>query len=147
GSTTAEGWPVLGLSELLQRSDVLSVHTPLDSSTQHLLNATTLAQLPEGAVVVNTARGGVVDTDAIADALESGHLRAAGLDVFEEEPLPAKHRLTGLDRCILTPHAAFYTEQSYTELKRRTLQNLVDLLAGRTPENILNPEVLTTDRR
>ena len=147
GTSTEEGWPVLALAELLQRSDVLSVHTPLDPSTQHLLNAETLAQLPAGATVVNTARGGVVDTDAIAAALASGHLQGAGLDVFEDEPLPADHPLTRFDRCILTPHAAFYTEQSYTELKRRTVQNVVDVLAGTEPQNILNPEVLQTGRR
>lgn len=147
GTTTEEGWPVLSLSELLARSDVLSVHTPLDPDTRHLLNAETLAQLPAGATVVNTARGGVVDTDAITDALASGHLQGAGLDVFEDEPLPADHPLTTFERCILTPHAAFYTEQSYTELKRRTVQNVVDVLDGRTPQNILNPQVLTTGPR
>lgn len=147
GTVTEEGWPVLSFTELLQRSDVLSVHTPLDPETHHLLDAQALAQLPVGAVVVNTARGGVVDTDAIAEALSSGHLQGAGLDVFEDEPLPVDHPLTSFERCILTPHAAFYTEQSYVELKRRTVQNVVDVLAGTTPQNILNPEVLAAGRR
>lgn len=147
GTVTEEGWPVLSFTELLQRSDVLSVHTPLDPDTHHMLDAQALAQLPAGAVVVNTARGGVVDTEAIAQALASGHLQGAGLDVFEDEPLPADHPLTSFERCILTPHAAFYTEQSYVELKRRTVQNVVDVLAGTTPQNILNPEVLAAGRR
>ena len=147
GTVTEEGWPVLTFAELLARSDVLSVHTPLDATTQHLLDAQALAQLPAGATVVNTARGGVVDTDAIAEALASGHLQGAGLDVFEDEPLPVDHPLTRFERCILTPHAAFYTEQSYVELKRRTVQNVADVLAGTTPQNILNPQVLPAGRR
>lgn len=142
GSRTEEGWPVLSLGELLKRSDVLSVHTPLDETTNHLINEETIQQLPTCAVLINTARGGIVDTDAVADSLASGHLSGAGLDVFEEEPLPASHRLTEFPRCFVTPHAAFYTEQSYTELKRRTVQNVADVLAGHLPRNTLNAQEL-----
>ncbi|PFG39424.1 D-3-phosphoglycerate dehydrogenase [Georgenia soli] len=142
GTLTEEGYEAVSLEELLRRSQVLSVHVPLVPATHHLLDATRLALLPEHAVVVNTSRGGVVDTDALVDALRSGHLLGAGLDVFETEPLPADHPLTELDRVVLTPHAGFYTEESYAELKRRTIQNVVDVVAGRRPRNILNPSVL-----
>jgi D-3-phosphoglycerate dehydrogenase len=121
---------------------VLSIHVPLVPATHHLINATTLGLLPEHAIVVNTSRGGVVDTDALVDALRAGRLLGAGLDVFETEPLPADHPLTGFDRVVLTPHAGFYTEESYAELKRRTVQNVVDVVAGRRPRDILNPSVL-----
>jgi D-3-phosphoglycerate dehydrogenase / 2-oxoglutarate reductase len=93
-------------------------------------------------VLVNTARGGLVDTEALAIVLSQGHLRGAGLDVFEVEPLPADHPLTGFDNVILTPHAGWYTEESFEEIKRRTIENVVDVVAGRVPRNILNPEVL-----
>lgn len=139
---TPEGWPVLGFEELLARSDVLSLHTPLDDSTAHLIDAEALARLPEGAFLINTARGGIVDTKALLEALETGQLCGAGLDVIEDEPLPPDHPLLRAERCILTPHAAFYSEQSYMELKSRTIENVVDVLRGRLPRNILNPEVL-----
>ena len=139
---TPEGWAVLGFEELLARSDVLSLHTPLDDSTVHLIDAEALARLPQGAFLINTARGGIVDTKALLEALETGQLSGAGLDVFEDEPLPPDHPLTCAERCILTPHAAFYSEQSYVELKRRTIENVVAVLQGRTHHDILNPEVL-----
>ncbi|WP_418605456.1 C-terminal binding protein [Georgenia sp. SUBG003] len=142
GTLTGEGYEVVSLEDLLRRSQTLSVHVPLLPATHHLLDAARLALLPEHAVVVNTSRGGVVDTDALVDALRSGHLLGAGLDVFETEPLPADHPLTQFDRVVLTPHAGFYTEESYAELKRRTVQNVVDVVAGRRPRNILNPSVL-----
>ncbi len=96
----------------------------------------------QDAILINTARGGVVDTDALVKALESGRIFGAGLDVLEEEPLVVDHPLTRLKRVILTPHAGVYTEESYAELKARTAQNAVDVVAGRRPRNILNPEVL-----
>lgn len=145
GSTTPEGWPVVALAELLAGSDVVSVHTPLVPATHHLLDADAFATMKEGAVLVNTARGGVVDTHALVQALVSGHLHGAGLDVLEEEPVAADHPLLGLDNVVLTPHAAFYSEESYSELKRRTAQNAVDVLRGE-PRDVLNPEVLEAGR-
>jgi D-3-phosphoglycerate dehydrogenase / 2-oxoglutarate reductase len=146
GTLTDEGYEVVALEDLLRRSQVLSIHVPLVPATHHLINATTLGLLPEHAIVVNTSRGGVVDTDALVAALESGRLLGAGLDVFETEPLPAGHPLTRFDRVVLTPHAGFYTEESYAELKRRTVQNVVDVVAGRRPRDILNPSVLEAAR-
>jgi D-3-phosphoglycerate dehydrogenase / 2-oxoglutarate reductase len=142
GTRTAEGYQVLSLDELLRRSDVVSIHTPLTAETTNLIGPEQLSLLKPTAVLVNTARGGIVDTDALVDALQAGRLHGAGIDVVVPEPIPADHPLTQLDNVILTPHAAFYTEESYTELKRRTAENAVDVVAGRTPRNILNPEVL-----
>jgi D-3-phosphoglycerate dehydrogenase len=127
---------------VIARSDVVSLHVPLNRHTHHLINADVLARMKRGAVLVNTCRGGVADTEAVAEALASGQLYGAGLDVFEEEPLPLSSPLIDCENAVLTPHAAWYSEESYAELKRRTLENVIDVCAGRTPRNILNPGVL-----
>ncbi|GAA2201218.1 C-terminal binding protein [Sinomonas flava] len=142
GTTTDEGVAVLTFEELLATSDVVSLHVPLNRHTHHLINAGTLGLFKPGATLVNTCRGGVVDTAALVEALRDGRIGAAGLDVFEEEPLPLTSPLLGLDRVLLTPHAAWYTEESSVELKRRTVENVIDVCQGRTPRNILNPDVL-----
>lgn len=134
---------VVEFDALLAQSDVISIHVPLDPSTRHLINDTTLCRAKKGAILINTCRGGVVDTAAVVRALQSGRLKGAGLDVFEEEPLPADHPLMTLPNTALTPHAAWYSEESYSELKRRTIENVVDVCSGRTPRNILNSEVLS----
>lgn len=142
GTTTKEGIQVVTLDELLAASDVVSLHVPLNKHTHHLINARTLGQFKVGATIVNTCRGGVIDTEALVDALKNGRIRAAGLDVFEEEPLPLNSGLLGLAGVVLTPHTAWYTEESSDELKRRTAENVVDACLGRRPRNIVNPEVL-----
>jgi D-3-phosphoglycerate dehydrogenase len=142
GTTTADGTDVVAFDELIRRADVVSLHVPLNAHTRHLVNADVLAAMKPGAVLVNTCRGGVVDTEALIGALRSGGIRAAGLDVFEQEPLPKESPLFELPNTALTPHAAWYSEESQVELKRRTAQNAVDVLAGRKPRNIVNPEVL-----
>lgn len=141
GTRTDEGFAVLDFKTLLSRSQVLSLHVPLTDDTYHLLNERTLAQLPEGAIVINTARGGVVDTEALSRALAERRLLGAGLDVFEDEPLPADHPLTGFERVTLTPHAGFYSEESFDTLKERTAQNAVDVIAGRRPAGLVNTQV------
>ncbi len=100
------------LADLLAGSDVLCLHVPLTAQTRGLIGRAELLQLPRGAVVVNVARGGVVDEEALADLLESGHVGGAGLDVFETEPLPATSRLLSTPNTILTPHCASYSERS-----------------------------------
>lgn len=142
GETTGDGWAVVSFEELLASSQVVSLHLPLIEQTHHLIDADALATMRPDAILINTARGGVVDTDALVEALKAGRIFGAGLDVLEEEPLAAGHPLTRFERVILTPHAGFYTEESYAELKARTAQNAVDVVAGRRPRNILNPEVL-----
>ena len=85
---------------------------------------------------------GVADTDALVEALRTGQILGAAIDVHDQEPLPADHPLTTFDSVVLTPHLAWYTEESYAELKRRTVENVVEICAGRAPRNIVNPEVL-----
>ncbi|MGC0362489.1 D-3-phosphoglycerate dehydrogenase [Rhodococcus sp. 27YEA15] len=143
--TVVDGVRVVGFDDLLAAADVVSLHVPLNAHTKHLINAESLTKIKSTAVLVNTCRGGVVETAALVDALTSGRLKAAALDVFEVEPLPADHALVGLDNVTLTPHAAWYSEESYSELKRRAIENVVDVAQGRTPRNILNPVVLESD--
>lgn len=142
GETVFHGVPTLSLTDLLERCDVVSLHTPLDASTHHLVGATELARMRDGAVLVNTSRGGVVDTDALVDALARGALRGAALDVSENEPLDPWHPLTGFENVTLTPHLAWYSEESYAELKRRVMENVAAVCAGERPRDVLNPEAL-----
>ena len=142
GATEFRGVTHVSLDELLERSQVLSIHTPLTDETRGMIGAAELARMRSDAIVVNTARGGVIDTDALVDALRAGALGGAGIDCHETEPLPADHALTTFDNVVLTPHLAWYTEESYDELKRRTIENVVDVCSDRAPRNIVNPEVL-----
>jgi len=142
GDITKDSIPVVSFDDLIAQSDVISIHTPLNASTKHLMNAQVFAKMKKGSVLINTSRGGLVDTDALVEALKSKILYGAGLDVFEQEPLPKDHPLCSFNNVVLTPHAAWYSEESYVELKTRVIQNAADVLAGKTPRNILNPQVL-----
>jgi D-3-phosphoglycerate dehydrogenase len=107
-----------------------------------MIGAKQFAQMRNDAIVVNTSRGGVIDGDALVHALRTGQILGAAIDVHECEPLPPGHPLTTFDSVVLTPHLAWYTEESYHELKRRTVANVVEVCAGRPPANIINPQVL-----
>jgi len=106
------GVQALALSELIASADVISLHVPLVDGTRHLFDATRIAAMKPGAVLINSARGGVVDERAVAAALKSGHLGGAALDVFEAEPMPAGHVFDGCPNLILTPHVAGVTAEA-----------------------------------
>jgi phosphoglycerate dehydrogenase-like enzyme len=129
------------LDELLRRSHVVSLHVPLLPSTRGLIGARELALMAPDAVLVNTARGGVVDESALLDALEEGRLGGAALDVFEQEP-PAPERLFALPSVLLSPHIAGLSDQSVHEMTCRATASVIDVLSGRAPEHLANPEVL-----
>jgi phosphoglycerate dehydrogenase-like enzyme len=131
----------LPLEELLAASDVVSLHAPLLPSTRGLIGAAELALMRPHAVLVNTARGGLCDESALADALEHGRLRAAALDVFEREP-PRSSPLLALPNVLLSPHNAGLSVQSIEEMTRRATASVIDVLVGRHPEHLANPEVL-----
>ena len=107
-----EATAAYGLDALLAEADVVTLHVPLTEATRHLIDATRLAQMKPGAILINTARGGVVDESAVAAALKTGQLGGAALDVFEQEPLPAGSPLTGCPNLLLTPHIAGVTAES-----------------------------------
>ncbi|MCX7023544.1 MAG: C-terminal binding protein [Spirochaetes bacterium] len=116
------------LDELLAASDFVSLHLKLAPETLGFLGESRIAAMKRGAILVNVARGALVDENALADALESGRLDAAGLDVFATEPLPPGSRLRSCPNVVLTPHAAWYSPSSVAELKRRTALNALDYL-------------------
>lgn len=142
GTRTADGIEVVTFEEVLATCDVISLHVPLTESTHHLIGEEALGRTKPGAVLVNTCRGGVVDTAAVARALQDGRLKGAGLDVFEEEPLPVDSPLMDCPNAVLTPHASWYSEESYVELKRRVTEAVAAVLRGERPRELLNPEVL-----
>ena len=125
------------LDALLRRSDILSLHCPLTSETTGIIAARELALLPAGAIVINTARGGVLDLDALHESLRSGHLGGAGIDVFPVEPIDRRHPLLAAwsaqetwldDRLIVTPHAAFYSSASIRDMRRLSMLTVVEYL-------------------
>jgi glyoxylate reductase len=126
------------LDELLERSDIVSLHVPLSESTRHLIGAVQLARMKPTAVLINTARGPVVDEDALADALENATIYGAGLDVFDGEP-KVNPRLLSAPRATLLPHIGSATIATRTRMARLACQGVSDVLAGRTPPNVVLP--------
>ena len=135
---TGLGGYVPTLHELLSRSDIVSLHVPLTEATRHLIGAAELAQMKPTAVLVNTARGPVVDENALVDTLEAGRLYAAGLDVYDGEP-NVNPRLLAAPRLTLLPHIGSATIGTRTRMGRLACQGVVDVLAGRVPTNVVRP--------
>lgn len=125
------------LPELLAQSDVLSLHCPLTQETRRLLDRSALARMKQGSILINTARGAIVDCDALADALESGHLRGAGLDVYPDEPhIPP--RLIALPQVVLTPHIGTNTQETRLRMAEGCARQIADALAGKRPAHVVN---------
>jgi D-3-phosphoglycerate dehydrogenase len=130
---TALGVEGVGLDDLLARSDFVSVHAPLTPATRGLLNAAAFARMKRGALVLNTARGPLIDQAALVAALDSGHLGGAALDVVETEPLMKDSPLLGRDNVILTPHTAFYSVEALEELQTKCASDVARVLSGEKP--------------
>jgi phosphoglycerate dehydrogenase-like enzyme len=128
------------LVELLSCSDIVSLHVPETSETRHLINEATLSQIKRGAILINTARGGLVDERALIEGLRSGQLGGAGLDVFETEPLPPNHPLLEFPNVILTPHISAGTRDALTAKMTAVFANLERFASGRRPINVV-PEL------
>ncbi|MGI8485058.1 MAG: 2-hydroxyacid dehydrogenase [Thermomicrobiales bacterium] len=125
------------LDELLTRSDVISLHVPLSAETEHLINTEALARMKPNAILINTARGGVVDEEALTTALQSGRLAGAGLDVTEREP-HVEPALYSLPNVVITPHLGGGTSESRKESQAHAVANVVAVLQGGTPQQPLN---------
>lgn len=138
----AAGVEPVTLEELLQRSDIVTIHAPLTPETRGLINAETLALMKPTAVLVNTARGPIIDLPALAHALQEGKLAGAALDVVDPEPLPADAPFYGMPNVILTPHSAYYSERSVDVVRRETLLEALQVLRGKRPRTVANPAVL-----
>ena len=130
------------LEELLPKADFLTLHAPLTPATQHLINADTLELLNPTCHLINTSRGAAIDEMALADALSDGRIAGAALDVFSAEPLPIDHPLYRTPNTLLTPHLAGLTQESIERMSLHVAQGILDVLQGRTPEYIFNPEAL-----
>jgi len=126
------------LDALARAADVVTLHTPLTRETRGMIDAGFLAAMPRGGYLVNTARGAVVDVPALVDALDSGHVAGAGLDVLPVEPVPRDSRLLADPRVVLTPHSAFYSVEAEVELRRKAAQNLATWLATGRPDYIVS---------
>lgn len=125
------------LDALLSQSDFVSLHCYLDATTRHLINAETIAMMRPGAYLINTARGPVVEEKALLDALDSGQIAAAALDVVEHEPLNDE-RLRHHPKILFTPHSAFYSVEGFVELRSKAAAEIRRILAGETPWNRVN---------
>jgi phosphoglycerate dehydrogenase-like enzyme len=129
---TGSGTLLCTLDDLLSRSDVVTVHAPLNEHTRAMIGAREFALMRPGATIVNTARGPVIDQAALVEALRSGHLGAAGLDVFEDEP-PAGSPLLGMRNVVLSPHVAGISDASNLAMSKLATANVLAVLAGREP--------------
>ncbi len=133
------------LSALLADADVVSLHTPLRPDTRAMFNADTLAHAKPGLILVNTARGALIDNDALAAALADGRIAGAAVDVFDPEPPPADHPLLHAPNVLLTPHIGGATEEAMERTALQTVEQMLKVLAGIYPDHLVNPEVW--DRR
>lgn len=131
----------VALDDLLARADVITVHVPLDASTRGLVGAEEFGRMRPGTVFVNTSRGPVVDQDALTDALRTGRLRGAYLDVFAAEPLPPGSPLREMENVLMTPHAGGYTREALERLRHAVEINVRRVLAGQAPLNVVNGAV------
>ena len=130
------------LPELLMRSDFITIHAPLNSATEKRLGKEEFRQMKETAYVVNTSRGGIIDTDELYTAVKEGWIAGAGLDVLAEEPPAPDEPLMELDNIVITPHAAFASEESTCDLEVSAARAVADVLIGKMPESVVNQEVL-----
>lgn len=129
------------VDDLLTEADFVSVHVPLTERTHHLIDAAALLKIKPTAVLINTSRGPVVDTDALYEALAAGHIAYAALDVTDPEPLPASHELLALPNCLVVPHIASASWATRTRMAVMAAENLIAGLRGERLPNCVNPEV------
>jgi D-3-phosphoglycerate dehydrogenase / 2-oxoglutarate reductase len=130
--------------DAVREADVISLHVPLTDENRHMVDREAIEGMQRAPIIVNTARGPLVDLDAAADALERGRLSGVALDVTEVEPPPADHPLRRHPRAVVTPHMGFYSVEAQAELQRRAAEEVARALAGEPPDRPVNPEVLTT---
>ena len=130
------------LDPLLRQADFISIHVPLTKETQNLIDAATLVAMKPTAVLVNTARGGIVDEAAVAEAVQAGRLAGAGLDVIVDEPLKPDHLLNGVPNIILTPHMAGVTEEAMMRMAQDSAEDILRVLKGERPKYPVNRELL-----
>lgn len=137
----ATGVPVMSLEEMLPQTDILSLHVPDTPETRGIVNARTLTLLKPQAILINTARGPVMDEEALRAALASGHIAGAGLDVLQKEPLRLPHPLAEFENVVFTCHYASLSEDSYATMRQQVSEQTAQILRGEFPSNFVNPQV------
>jgi phosphoglycerate dehydrogenase-like enzyme len=135
------GARMVGLDELMREADFVSIHCPLTPQTRGLIGARELALMKPDAYLINTARGGIVDEDALFELLSARRIAGAALDVFAEEPVVRPHRFGQLDNVLLAPHCIAWTDELFRDIGRAVCRGMLDLALGRRPLGVLNPEV------
>ncbi|WHY84139.1 C-terminal binding protein [Neobacillus novalis] len=130
--------------ELIQQSNLLSLHVPLSPETANILNYDRMKMMPRGAFIINTSRGGIVNEEDLTRLLDSGHLGGAGLDVLKQEPPSVDHPLLNMPEVLITPHASYISEESVTELRKRTCQHMIDGINGVSLPNVVNQNKVRT---
>ncbi len=129
------------LDELMSESDFVSLHCPLNEQTKNLIDQRAIARMKPSAYLINTARGGIVNEDALYDALKAGRISGAALDCFDDEPLIAPPRFAEFDNVLLAPHCIAWTNELFRDIGRAVCQGMIDLMHGRKPRGVVNPEV------
>jgi D-3-phosphoglycerate dehydrogenase len=140
GSDHGTGCRMVSLDELLEQSDYVSLHAPLTAQTRKLIGRPQLSRMKPTAYLINTSRGGLVDADALWDALRENRIAGAALDVFDPEPPDLSQPLYRDERVILTPHAAFISAESLDQMRRQAMSQVVQALRGERPNNVINPQ-------
>lgn len=133
------------IQELLEQSDVVSVHVPLTNETRGLLGAAQIERMKQDAILVNCARGGIVDETALYNAIASGRVFGAGIDVYAQEPASAENPLFTLEQVVATPHSAALTRESSAAMSRMTAEGILHVLAGEKWTCVANPDVYNID--
>ena len=136
-----EGAVGVSLPRLLAQSDYVSLHVPLTAKTRHMIGAREFASMKPGAILINTARGPVVDQAAMVAALKSGHLGGAGLDVTDPEPISSRDRLVRFDNVVITPHIGTASIATRANMAAIAVDNILDVFAGRVPRRCANTPV------
>lgn len=137
----SDGVKMVDFQELIEKSDYITIHAPLTNKTKHIFNSNVFKKMRKTAFLINTARGKIVDQEALYGALKNKEIRGAALDVLEKEP-PDWSKIPKLENLFITPHAAFYSESSIKELKKRTARAVVDVLVGGKVSDLANPEII-----
>ena len=135
------------LDELMATADVISLHRPSRPDTRHMINKAALARMKPTALLVNTARADLIDTDALIECLQQGRIAGAALDVFDTEPLPADHPLCALPNVVLTPHSAGSTDEALQQTAEQCAAQIIDVLQGRRPPHLVNAQVWEARRK
>ncbi len=145
GTVAEIGARSVGIDELLSTADFVSVHCPLNDRTRGLIGVPELERMKPDAYLLNTARGGIIDEDALFDALKNNRIAGAALDCFDNEPITEPHRFGELDNVLLAPHSIAWTGEMFRDIGRAACQGMVDLSQGRRPVGVLNPVLFERD--